>query len=89
MKFNVYNYTLVSKNEETGLFSINKMNKWGSVYIEDDSDAKSICKKLKDCKVLDTYDMRKISVSDITSDIIEIKSKKDLKPIMRLEKINY
>lgn len=89
MKFNVYNYTSVSKNEETGLFSINKMNKWGSVYIEDDSDAKSICKKLKDCKVLDTYDMRKISVSDITSDIIEIKSKKDLKPIMRLEKINY
>lgn len=89
LKFNVYNYTAVSQNPETGAFSIGSVSKWGSVYIEDNSDAKAICKKLKDCKVIDTYDMRKIAVSDISKDIIEIKSKKDSKPIMRLERIKY
>lgn len=54
-------------------------------FVEVSDDAKDLCKRLKDLKFIDTCDLRKVSVSSLDKDLIEIRNKKSLKPLCRLE----
>lgn len=55
------------------------------VFIDIGKDPKELCKKLKDLGFIDSADMRKVSVSSMDKDIIEVRSKKSLKPLCRLD----
>lgn len=65
-------------------WAITKMHKT-ETFIEVSSDPKVLCKKLKELKFIDSCDMRKVSVSSTDKDLIEVRNKKDLKPLCRLE----
>ena len=54
-------------------------------FIDVGDDPRDLCKRLKAMNYLDTCDMRKVSVSDMSKDIVEVRSKKSLKPFCRLE----
>ena len=77
----------VSENKEAQYSSnwvIEKMHRT-DVFVDVGSDPKELCKKLKDLKYIDSADMRKVSVSSMDKDIIDIRSKKTFKPLCRLE----
>lgn len=59
------------------------------VFIDVGKDPKDLCKSLVRMEFLYSSDMRKISVSSIDKDIIDIRDKKTLKPLCRLEKARW
>lgn len=85
--YRVVEITSVSENNDAHYSSkwvINEMHKTDQ-FIDIGDDPKVLCKKLKDLKYIDSADMRKVSVSSMTKDLIEVRNKKDLKPLCRLE----
>lgn len=88
-KYQLVEYTDVIDNED-GSFAINEVEKKEFfVEIDDSTSVKDVCKELKDYGILPSVDMRKITVSDIDSDIIEFRLKKEKKPICRLVRRKY
>lgn len=88
-RYQLVEYVDVVENED-GTFGITEVAET-DFFIEIDSKTvlKDVCKELKNQGVLPSVDMRKISVSDLDSDIIEFKLKKEKKPICRLVKRKY
>lgn len=77
----------VSENPEAQYSSkwvINKMRRT-ETFIDVGDDPKVLCKQLKENKFIDSADMRKVSVSSMDKDIIDVRGKKDFKPLCRLE----
>lgn len=78
----------VLENEEAPQYSskwvITSMHKTGN-FIDIGDDPKELCKKLKELGYIDSCDMRKVSVSSMDKDLIEVRSKKTFKPLCRLE----
>lgn len=73
------------KNEDD-MWAIERLEDNGvCVTINSENDLKDVCKSLKKEKILSTSDLRRLFISDINKDIIEVKEKKGMKPICRLE----
>lgn len=58
-------------------------------FIEVEDDPKEVCKRLKELKFIDSADLRKVAISDLSKDLIEVRTKKDLKPLCRLESAKW
>ena len=67
-----------------GKWAIKQMHPTAS-FVEVGDDPKDLCKRLKGMKYLKTSDMRKLTVSSMDKDIIDILEKKEMKPICRLQ----
>ena len=63
---------------------IEKM-KDSDVFIEVGDSPKELCKVLKEKGFINSADMRKIGVSDMSRDIIDVRVKKSLEPLCRLQ----
>lgn len=75
-----------SENPKYGKYVIKDLQKVDSfVYISSKSTQKSVLKDLKALKAIKSSDSRTVSISDITKDIIEVKSKKTQEPLCRLD----
>lgn len=83
--YKVIQYKNPVKNED-GMWAVERLEDNGiCVTINSEDDLKDACKSLKKEKIISTSDLRRLSISDIDKDIIEIKEKKGMKPICRLE----
>lgn len=54
-------------------------------FIDVGNDPKELCNRLRDLGFLESADMRKVSVSSMNKDLIEVRGKKSFRPICRLE----
>lgn len=91
MKYLIIEVQEVSQNkkaEYSNQWVIEKLHPTDK-FIEIGSDPKQLCKNLKDLGFIETSDMRKVSVSSMESDLIEIRGKKNLKPLLRLESARW
>ena len=88
-KYQIVEYTEIVENEDGsfGVIETSKLDKF--IYTAEETTLKDICKELKEVGILPSIDMRKITVSDIDSDVIEFKLKKEKKPICRLVRMKY
>ena len=91
MKYNVTAYKDVELNQ-TGWWVV------GETFItsliaecdfENPGSVKALCHTLKDNKIISTANIRNISFTDTSSDIIEVRLKKDLMPMCRLERRRF
>lgn len=57
------------------------------VYVQETTTASELLHQLKEFQYIESCDKRKLKVSDLNSDIIEIAEKKGGKPLCRLERI--
>lgn len=85
--YQVINISKVIENK-TAQFSspwvISQMDRT-DVFIDIGNDPKELCNRLKELGFLESADMRKVSVSSMDKDLIEVRGKKSFKPICRLE----
>ena len=87
-KYRVVHYTAVTQNDGGDWVVLD--NKLGNtIDLSDKSTPKDICKFLKSETILDSVDLRKVFISDLNSDIIEVKEKKGMKPICRLRRERF
>lgn len=91
-KFKVIPFTKCYKND-IGFWSIQESGPALQLLVDADLTTKDglmlLAHMLKNEGASYTANIRKLSFTDVTSDIIEVKNKEDLKPICRLEKIKF
>ena len=92
MKYNVIAYNNVELNQ-TGWWAVGETKVVSQIAANTDLTTKdglmSLAHMLKDEGASYTANIRKLSFTDVTSDIVEVRNKEDLKPICRLEKIKF
>ena len=86
MRYEIIQYESVEMTSD-GLWAINESNRTG-VYLtlNENSEPRDICQFLKKSAFIESANMRTLYVTDMASSIIEVKFKKDKKPICRLER---
>lgn len=89
LRYQVIDYKEVVQNDEGQWAVTQTESKDIFVEIEDNAEPREVCKTLKAEGVINTSDMRKIQMTDLGSDIVEIKEKKTGCPICRLEKRRF
>lgn len=57
------------------------------MYVDNTTTEGDILKQLKTFKYLESCDRRKVSTTELGKDIIEIRQKKDKKPLCRLQRV--
>lgn len=87
--YNVYTFDNVVENKD-GSWGAKALTQTDvTVNIDTDTQVKDLCKQLKAENIIPSYDMRKLTVTDLNSDIVEIKQKKDGFPLCRLVKKRF
>lgn len=83
-QYQVIEYTGIDKSQD-GNWVITEINKSDyTMFISEETAPRDICQFLKKEGILDSADMKKLLVTDLDRDIIEVKFKKEKKPICRL-----
>lgn len=89
-KYQVIDYTSVGTNSEGQYYVQDKVETDLTFNMPEDgtdkSNSKDICSFLYTNGLLSTDDLRRLDVSDVNSDVIEIKEKKTGFPLCRLER---
>lgn len=81
--YDILKYNEVVKNGE--LWAVTSLEPRGYIVVDCKIKPSEVCKELKSMGLLPSYDLnRKIKMSDIDSDIVEIAQRIDNKPILRL-----
>ena len=87
-KYRAIRYTQVEQNEQGYwiIISSEQTNVYYEVYDVQTLTEKEVLSFLKNEKVIDTADMRKVNAT-LGVDLIEVHEKKSLKPLCRLQKV--
>lgn len=81
-----YKDVVESDTPQYGKWAVDGLHRTDTfIHIDSSITPKQLCEKLKSEKFIDSADMRKVGVTDLDKDVIEVRNKRSFKPLCRLE----